>query len=124
MLVTYQGIIHNDKDGLWLEFPALPGCFSHAKNIPELLQSGKEAMETWVLGILENGEKLPQERLDLERTLGEGESFTYIQSDIDLANNAKSVEKTLTIPAWLDEQATLRHLNYSKVLQDALVANL
>lgn len=32
----------------------------------------------------------------------------------------KSVKKTLTIPAWLNQEALKRGLNFSKVLQEAL----
>ena len=124
MLVTYQGIIHNDADGLWLEFPDIPGCFSHAKSVPELLVSAREALECAVLGMLENGESLPTAKSALRSPRGKDECLTYVQGDVDLAKNYKSVKKTLTIPAWLDEQATAKHLNFSKVLQEALVASL
>ena len=47
---------------------------------------------------------------------------TLIQSDVDLAKNTKSVKKTLTIPAWLNQRALDKGINFSKVLQEALVA--
>ena len=28
MLVIYPAIVHVDDDGLWAEFPDLPGCFT------------------------------------------------------------------------------------------------
>lgn len=124
MLVTYQGIIHSDADGMWIEFPDIPGCFSHAKDIPELLLNAKEALECAVLGLLESGEALPIAKSALKRPRSKDEFLTYVQGDVNLAKNYKSVKKTLTIPAWLDEQATAKHLNFSKVLQEALVASL
>lgn len=36
----------------------------------------------------------------------------------------KSVKKTLSIPAWLNEAALKEHLNFSQILQDALKARL
>ena len=47
---------------------------------------------------------------------------TLIQSDVDLAKNTKSVKKTLTIPAWLNQRALDKGINFSKALQEALVA--
>lgn len=35
--------------------------------------------------------------------------------------SSKSVKKTLTIPAWLNEQAIQLNINFSQVLQDALI---
>lgn len=36
----------------------------------------------------------------------------------------KSVKKTLTIPAWLNEKAMREHINFSAVLQEALIQRL
>ena len=37
---------------------------------------------------------------------------------------AKSVKKTLTIPAWLNEQAVASGINFSQTLQEALTYKL
>ena len=44
-----------------------------------------------------------------------------MQTDIDLAQNSKSVKKTLTIPAWLNDRALAKGINFSQLLQEALV---
>lgn len=36
----------------------------------------------------------------------------------------RSVKKTLTIPAWLNKAALEKHINFSQVLQEALVQKL
>lgn len=36
----------------------------------------------------------------------------------------KSVKKTLTIPAWLNKAALEKHINFSQVLQEALIHKL
>jgi len=36
----------------------------------------------------------------------------------------KSVKKTLTIPAWLNKAALDQHINFSQVLQEALLAKI
>ena len=48
---------------------------------------------------------------------------------VDVAEYAKthfekSVKKTLTIPAWLNQTALEHNINFSQVLQDALKAQL
>jgi len=39
-------------------------------------------------------------------------------------HNSKAVKKTLSIPEWLNEAATDRNVNFSQVLQDALLQKL
>ena len=36
----------------------------------------------------------------------------------------KDVKKTLSIPEWLNEEAERQHINFSKVLQEALLNTL
>lgn len=124
MLFTYQAIIHNDKDGVWLNFTDIEGCMTHAENIPDLLTNAKEALECYILGVLENGEKLPTPNMTIKSSKKKNETYTFIQCDVDLAKRVRSVKKTLTILAWLDKQASAKRLNFSKVLQEALVAKL
>ena len=49
MLVIYPAIIHVDDDGLWAEFPDLPGCFTQGDTQEELLANAAEAMECFLL---------------------------------------------------------------------------
>ena len=46
---------------------------------------------------------------------------SLIRIDIDLAKNTRSIKKTLTIPEWLNERALSKGINFSKVLQEALL---
>jgi post-segregation antitoxin (ccd killing protein) len=41
-----------------------------------------------------------------------------------LQMDSRAVKKTLTIPAWLNTQAKQARINFSGVLQDALIAQL
>ena len=36
----------------------------------------------------------------------------------------KAVKKTLTIPSWLNKEAEKSHINYSQLLQEALINHL
>ncbi len=39
-------------------------------------------------------------------------------------HNSKAVKKTLTIPEWLNEEAIAVGVNFSQVLQEALMSKL
>jgi predicted RNase H-like HicB family nuclease len=42
--MTFKAVIHPEPaGGFWGEVPALPGCYSQAETVPELLNNLKEA---------------------------------------------------------------------------------
>ena len=124
MVVIYPAVIHDDDDGLWSEFPDLEGCQSQGDSIEEILANSAEALECFALGLLENGKKLPVPSSPTRIATEDGSFVTLIKADVDLAKNTRSVKKTLTIPAWLNERAVASGVNFSSVLQDALLAHL
>ena len=124
MVFTYPALVHNDPDGLWLEFPDLPGCQTYSPTINELLADGAEALECYIVEELEHSGKLP-EPSNIKAIPASGNDFTtLIRVDVDLAKQTKSVKKTLTIPLWLNEKALAAGVNFSKALQEALLAKL
>ena len=125
MLAIYPAVIHDDTDGLWAEFPDMPGCFTQGDNQEELLANAAEAIECFLLGLLEDGENLPTPTPP--QNIHPKEKNTYvslIQADIDLSKNTKSVKKTLTIPAWFNQRALASNINFSNLLQNALMKEL
>ncbi len=125
MLLIYPAMIHDDADGLWIEFPDLPGCQSQADTLQELLAGAAEALACYALSYLENGKALPQAtKPALIPVTDKNAYITLIQSEVELAKNSKSVKKTLTIPAWLNERALRENINFSSVLQNALLKEL
>lgn len=124
MVFTYPALVHNDPNGLWLEFPDLPGCQTYSPTINELLADGAEAMECYIVEELEHSGKLP-EPSSINTIPTTGNDFTtLIRVDADLAKQTSSVKKTLTIPYWLNEKALAAGVNFSKTLQEALLAKL
>lgn len=124
MIFTYPALVHNDTAGLWLEFPDLPGCQTYSETMDDLLADAAEALECYVVEELEHSGKLPKPS-DIKAIPVKGRVFTtLIRIDADLAKQTKSVKKTLTIPYWLNEKALTAKLNFSAVLQEALLAKL
>lgn len=123
MNIIYPAEIHIDEDGLWLKFVDFD-CFTEGETMDELLDNAAEALECHALGLLEAGEKMPAATGYNKLHNGENLLYTLIRVDVDLAKNCRSVKKTLTIPEWLNKQAMSRNLNFSKILQEALIANL
>ena len=64
---------------------------------------------------------------DIALSLKKGEFINFIACDTieyRKKQNKKMVKKTLTIPEWLNEEATERNINFSQALQEALVTKI
>ncbi len=57
MKITYPAIIEHDADGCYATFPDLDGCLSDGANEEDVLQRAAEALEGYVLTLIES--KLP-----------------------------------------------------------------
>ena len=73
------------------------------------------------------GKEIPAPSAPSAISLEENEFINYIACDTlsyrkRFANTA--VKKTLTIPSWLNEEATALGLNFSQVLQEALMQKI
>mgnify|MGYP003079018592 CR=1 FL=1 len=121
MKFIYPAIIHDDADGFWTEFPDLEYTSSTGSTLTELVTNAQEAMELYILGALEDGQSLPTPTSIRDLPCTDTTYPTLVQTDIDLAKNSKSVKKTLTIPAWLNDRALAKGINFSQILQEALV---
>ena len=124
MQYIYPAIIHEDPDGLWAEFPDLPGCQTFADTMDELLTNASEALACELIESLARGDKLPAAR-PMQSIPREETSYpTLIRANINLAKASRSVKKTLTIPAWLNDRARAQGINFSKTLHDALLEKI
>lgn len=125
MKLTYPAIFHHENESYWVEFPDLIGCNSFGDTAEETFKAAQEALEGYALTLLEEGKKLP-EPSDITNIQIDENSFTsFVQTDLSAyLNNSKAVKKTLTIPEWLNNQAVANGINFSKVLQEALIKQL
>ena len=67
-------------------------------------------------------EKLPE--VSKVEDIKEDGKIVIVQFDLyeyNKKHNSKAVKKTLSIPAWLNEEAIALNINFSQVLQDALM---
>ncbi|EGK60731.1 protein of hypothetical function UPF0150 [Centipeda periodontii DSM 2778] len=124
MQYIYPAIIHEDPDGLWAEFPDLPSCQTFADTMDELLTNASEALACELVESLSHRDKLPAAR-PMQSIPREETSYpTLIRANINLAKSSRSVKKTLTIPAWLNDRARAQGINFSKTLHDALLEKI
>lgn len=115
-----------EKEGYTVEVPDLPGCVTEGKDLVDAIEMGVDAASGWVLGELEEGNNIPAPSLRKENIKLEGpESFvSMLVLDMDAYAEKygdKTVRKNITIPAWLNTYGEKNNINFSRVLQDALL---
>lgn len=123
MLFVYPAIFHKEDDAYWVEFPDLAGCHTYGNSIPETMEAAQEALSAYLLTLLEQERPLAAPSNISELHPDDG-FLSLVSCAIDQYKDAKAVKKTLTIPSWLNDRATAMGLNFSKVLQDALIAEI
>jgi len=64
----YTVIIHKaEEGGYWAEVPALPGCFTQGETLEEVLTCAREAIESHLIALREDGKQIPDENVIVVR---------------------------------------------------------
>lgn len=127
MVLIYPAILRpfSDKSGGYVvEFPDLPGCVTGGKTLEEAIMMGTDAASGWILDELEQGNQIPQPTNYYAVKAQSDEMVNLFVLDMDSyaeKYGQKSVRKNLTIPAWLNTFAEKNNINFSQVLQEALL---
>ena len=125
MYLIYPAVFHKEDGAYWVEFPDLDGCQSFGDTLSETVMNAKEALEGYAITLFEQGKTLASPS-DIEKIECEDGSFATL-IECDLTNKfatSRAVKKTLTIPGWLNDMATQKGINFSGILQKALLSEL
>ena len=58
--MQYSVVVHNaEEGGVWVEVPALPGCYSQGESVDESLQNVTEAIELYLEVLRDEGRDAP-----------------------------------------------------------------
>lgn len=126
---TYFAVFEPSKTGYGVYFPDLLGCITVGETIEEAKLNAEEVLGLHLWGMEKDGEEIPTPTIPpFENEELETNCFIMpITIFMDLVRNemeTKAVKKTLTIPYWLNEMAEKENVNFSKLLQFALVEYL
>ena len=120
--MMYPAIFYKENESYWVEFPDLEGCQSFGDTLEEIHENAKEALAAYLITLLEQNRTVAAPT-DIYEVRPPENAFVSLV-DADLVKKSRAVKKTLTIPSWLNEMAESNHINFSKVLQDALMEKL
>lgn len=117
---------YEDGQEIAVTFPDLDVATS-GENEDDALLSARELLGCVLYGLEEDGEEIPAptalSRVALESNERAVLVDVYMPS-IRMAQVNRSVNRTVTLPAWLNAAALERNINFSQVLQDALKERL
>lgn len=127
-IFTFDKSDENFPDGVYLvEFPDLEGCYTFGETIEKAYEMAEDVLNLTLWNLEETKVILPPPS-NLKDIKCNENSFTSLVSADTLAyrklHDTKSVKKTLSIPHWLDTIAQERGINFSNILQQALMKEL
>lgn len=122
MKTAYPAIVHAEDGTYWVEFPDLEGCFSDGETLADAISNASDALGGYLCSLSDRDIDAPKAS-DMKDIDAGSDFVTIIVTDpLAYKRSTKSIKKTLTIPEWLNEEAEKRHINFSSVLQKALIA--
>lgn len=122
MKMAYPVIIHSEDGRYWVEFPDLNECFSDGDTLADAASNAEEALGAYLCSLMERDMPVPSPSDIRDITDDDGFTSIIVTEPMAYMKSTKSVKKTLTIPEWLNTAAEKRHINFSSVLQQALIA--
>lgn len=122
----YPAIFHKEEEGFWVYFPDIPECFTEGDNMEMAYEMAVDALGLAITSRKNENQEVPKPSQPDEVIVGEG---ILVVVEFDMLeyckkHNSKAVKKTLSIPEWLNEEAIAMGVNFSQVLQEALMLKL
>lgn len=137
MLSVYPACFFREETGYSVIFPDLNWLSTCGETLSDAMAMAVDCLAGYLYLAQKEGETLPApspvnaifpEEIDRQLGVSSEEAFVTMVS-VDVAAYArehfeKSVKKTLTIPALLNKAALEHNINFSQVLQEALLSRL
>lgn len=123
----YPAIFHKaEEGGFWITFPDFPECLTEGDDMSQAYKMAVEALGLALVSRKEEREDIPTPS-EIDKVQAEDGFAVIVEFDMQeylRKHNSKAVKKTLSIPEWLNEEAIAMGINFSQVLQEALMSKL
>jgi len=124
---AYPAVFTPEEKGYSIVFPDLEGCYTCGDTLEDGLEMARDVLALVLYGYETEGRPIPSPSERTSIPLSDREFVNYVVCDTMLyrkMHNNKAVKKTLTLPQWLNEEAMNIGLNFSQILQEALLQKL
>jgi len=118
---------YDDGYEIAITFPDLPGCTTSGTDEPEALAMAKDALGGHLWCLEKDGDEIPSPSRLLDIKLESNEHAILVDAympAVRLSQETRSVNRTVTLPAWMNAAALEKGINFSQALQAALMNEL
>lgn len=118
---------YEEGEEIAVTFPDLPGCATSGADDKEAYDMARDALGGFMWCLEDDGDDIPKATPLAEVEVEENERAVLVEvfmPAIRLAQQNRSVNRTVTLPAWMNAAAMDKGVNFSQVLQAALVEQL
>ena len=127
--ITYPALFHEEGGKYWVEFPDLEGCLTNGDTVEESYKNAKEALGFYLDQEGDVYKRIINKPSEVKNIVNANPGTLVMLVEYDSLEYAKkyktkSIKKTLSIPEWLNDLAVKQNVNFSNVLQDALIKKL
>lgn len=124
----YPALFHKaEEGGFWISFPDIPEYLTQGNDMSQAYEMAIDALGLALTCREKEQQPFPASSDPTTITLEPDSFLVVIEFDMlayKKRTNSRAVKKTLSIPEWLNEAAIAMDLNFSQILQEALLAKI
>ncbi|MCM1090597.1 MAG: type II toxin-antitoxin system HicB family antitoxin [Butyrivibrio sp.] len=139
MNYVYPAVFYEEEGKISVLFPDLGNLATFGDNMADAMRMAADACGLYLFTALRDGEPLPTPSTlsdinpvailkDFEMEAAADSAFVNMvlvdMTEYAKQHSDKAVKKTLSIPMWLNTLCEEKSINFSKVLQDALLSKV
>ncbi len=127
MKYLYPAIFTKEEDGIIVTFPDVDGAFTDGATMTEAYENAEDVLNLMLMA-QEDDEQEILPPTDLDKLEVPAHSMAaLVPADTDAYRrkvDTKAIHKNVSIPSWLNTLAMKRNINFSNILQNALMKEL
>ena len=123
MKYIYPAIFTENEDGILVDFPDLPNCYTDGATIEEAFENAEDALALALWHLEEECADIPVPSAPATLTVPKSASVALVRADtlpVRQMNDTRTVRKNVILPGWMDTLAREHNINFSKLLQTAI----
>jgi predicted RNase H-like HicB family nuclease len=127
MKYKYPALIIKEDDGFVVEFPDLEDVFTQGDTWEEAFENAEDVLNLMLWNREEKNIPIPKPASLDAIEVPENATIALIKADTieyRKLHDTKSVRKNVSIPSWLNTLAINKNINFSNLLQNALMREL
>ena len=122
---VYPAVFTEEDNGMYsVNFKDLESCYTCGDDINDAILNAQDVLSMVLYRYEKERKPIPRPSSISGIEIDDKSFVSYVVGDTDTyrrMHNNKAVKKTLTIPEWMNEVAIAQNINFSQVLQDALM---